>query len=393
MKKLFIKFCCILLSITVLGECILCNNTTYAANSDKRLTTKTQLLRVEKDNNTEVLDKIISMLNIMYNDSMFNEFDYSNIKIGDYISTYNSDTNSEVYIYPIFANDVCIMTAEVGNGADVSLSNDISVYNSICEKLESDTSYVLYIDDGIYYAQDEYDTIELVDTGIIQNEIKSEFEYYSYNEKISNITHKRNASIEFIEVPDENTILEIVDAAKDFNDVTLGTVSTTISTSSTGTPIKNVTCNITKFVTQGNYGLCWAATVATIIDYIRNSSLTAINIADMMGIDYNAGATVSQVSSALQRVGLSYKISNSKLAWSQAKTNITLDKPFALCLYTSGAGHMLTGFGYGCELSDLNSASRVVYAWDPNGYKIMFGYNASTITTSGYSFNWSNTLY
>lgn len=283
------------------------------------------------------------------------------------------------------------MTAQVGNDINVSFSNDTRLFDAIDEILEDDHSYVLYIDDGIYYAQDENDTIELEDTGIIQEAIESEFQDYSYNDKISDRIEYANTPVEFTDAPSEEVVLKSVEISEENDEINYGTVITSTGPDSSGMAVTSVMCNIKYFYLQGNYSLCWAATVATIYNYKNNTSITAKNVADKMGIGYNTGASASQTKSALSSYGLSYSITNSKLAWANVKSNIsTKDKPFAICLTNSalGVGHMMTGYGYYCTQTDNLSAYRFVNAWDSNGYFLLFPYISDTITTSGYSFQW-----
>lgn len=49
---------------------------------------------------------------------------------------------------------------------------------------------------------------------------------------------------------------------------------------------------------QGNYGLCWAAAVATITNYMQDKNISAKNVADKMKIGYNTGATLSEAQDA-----------------------------------------------------------------------------------------------
>ena len=66
---------------------------------------------------------------------------------------------------------------------------------------------------------------------------------------------------------------------------------------------------------QGKYGLCWAASVATIVNYRNGTAYTAKNVADRMGIEYNTGGTLENASLALNLYGVAcfgYKVNNQK---------------------------------------------------------------------------------
>lgn len=65
-------------------------------------------------------------------------------------------------------------------------------------------------------------------------------------------------------------------------------------------------CNLNN--AQGQYGrqMCWAASVATIVNYIRGTGYTAWDVCNMMGIGYDQGATASEKQQALAHYGINY---------------------------------------------------------------------------------------
>lgn len=65
-----------------------------------------------------------------------------------------------------------------------------------------------------------------------------------------------------------------------------------------------------------------------------------------------------------------------KMSWTALKTEIDNDYPVILDIYllVSGAdGHILVGYGYRCGIVDNVVTSRIVCAWDPNGFMIYLG--------------------
>lgn len=56
------------------------------------------------------------------------------------------------------------------------------------------------------------------------------------------------------------------------------------------------------FVPQGNFNLCWAASVASVGRFHTGTVRTAQQVANAVGIPFNAGATASQTRNALQSV-------------------------------------------------------------------------------------------
>ena len=66
---------------------------------------------------------------------------------------------------------------------------------------------------------------------------------------------------------------------------------------------------------QGNYGLCWAASVATICNYLNGSNITAKNVADEMNIGYEEGAWLYDAQRALNAYGVVYNNYNDSTSY------------------------------------------------------------------------------
>ena len=138
---------------------------------------------------------------------------------------------------------------------------------------------------------------------------------------------------------------------------------------------------------------CWAACIATIVNYKKSSNITEEGVISASGI--TSGADINQTLSVLNDYSLSYKSTLSKIGWSRVKSCISADYPFIIGLESGGMGHMITGYGYSCTQGDPDSdtASRYVKAWDPVGSKISFAYYSTYVTCSGYTGQWVSTIY
>lgn len=78
---------------------------------------------------------------------------------------------------------------------------------------------------------------------------------------------------------------------------------------------------------QASYGLCWAASVATIVNYVfvsTNSNVTAKDACAKEGIGWNDGATILQKQQAL----FDYKIPYASLAYRQCTWSEVTSKRF-----------------------------------------------------------------
>lgn len=154
-------------------------------------------------------------------------------------------------------------------------------------------------------------------------------------------------------------------------------------------------CNLSGAQGQGNYGLCWAASAATIINYRRGSSYTAKNIADTMGIGYNSGATINQMASALCQYGLDYSAFYSTIGFGTVKSEIYMGYPFVVSGNSSaGNGHAVTAYGY----RDL-AGGEYVMLWNSamnngQGGVTISQYKSSgmTYTTGSTAYTWSRTV-
>ena len=67
-------------------------------------------------------------------------------------------------------------------------------------------------------------------------------------------------------------------------------------------------CTLYNYKGQGNYGMCWAASVASIVNYIKGSNISAATVCKKMNIGYNDGATPGQAQLALMKYGVDYNL-------------------------------------------------------------------------------------
>lgn len=338
-----------------------------------------ELIGVENVNNDDTISQIAILLN---EESQKNQ----TVKIGDYFSIYNAEDEDLFFVYPIYVNSICKYIAEVSEDGTPTVTNNIDIIKKI--KLLDSGQYVVYIDNGLLYAE-SYLGKEFISQVYLseQNEIKDFVTDTFYEKKQFLDLNYSFENLRYVDINSEEYIYTIENKQNNNSRSVVGGIEDSLIT---------YKCNITNFVSQGNYGLCWSAASATIINYKTGSNFNAQYLADKYHIDYDAGANAVQIQSCLNGSGLSYNASASKISWSQIKSNINADKPFVIGLVQSGAGigHALTGYGYGCLSRDTGVGFRTIYAWDPNGYKISFLDNlSSAITTSGRVWSWSESIY
>lgn len=314
-------------------------------------------------------------------------------EIGNAETIYNADTPSISYMIPVFCNQECAGMVEVDLDGNVTATDNTELYANIMD-LESN-EYLLFATGGIIYAGLPGETVEIYDTGFVlpQNDTYTSLSYEG----------KVGVAEEYI-----NTI----ELAFDISAVTDATVMPCILDPEIALfarpPIftETETCAITDFVPQNNFSICWAACVATIVNFRNNDNLTAEEVAIAMGHhnydneNYH-GATADVTASALNLYGLNYTNSSAKLTWTSLKNNIETNRPFIIGIQTTingeTAGHMLTGYGYSCHVGDgeTYADSRLVTVWDPNGHQTTIQYNATSFQLDlySYSWNWIVTIY
>ena len=112
---------------------------------------------------------------------------------------------------------------------------------------------------------------------------------------------------------------------------------------------------------QYNYNMCWAACVATVVNYKQKSSLNPFEVCQKMAVPYDAGGTIFNIRDALNAYGVAYsKVRYDMLSWSEVKDNIDNKHPIVAILSNnqSDIGHSIVVFGY------VTSSETIKY-WDP----------------------------
>ena len=156
-----------------------------------------------------------------------------------------------------------------------------------------------------------------------------------------------------------------------------------------------------QYVGDTQYGLCWAATVASIVRFEKPTtygSLTAQNVADYMKIGYDDGGTNSVAKKALAHyLGSSYSptVKNSVLTQSAIKTLIDgTDPAYMQCRRPDGflsyTYHAVALIGY-----DFTSSSTQIEIMDPayECYKnCTYSDGNWTFAFGSYTYTWIKTV-
>lgn len=135
---------------------------------------------------------------------------------------------------------------------------------------------------------------------------------------------------------------------------------------------------------QGNLPICWAASVATIVNYRKGSNLSAKDVCDKMKTGYN-GASIDTKLNALHEYGLTaYKKQVSSMSWKTIIKNIDEKRPIAMSTFSTNSGHAVTLIGY-----RFRNGTKYVVLWNsgnkqvqtvtyPSTGKVSYSYNNTT---------------
>lgn len=307
-------------------------------------------------------------------------------EIGNAVTIYNADMACVSYMIPVFCDQECVGMVEVDVAGNVTMTDNITLYTNITELPSAE--YLLFASGGIVYAAFPGEILELYDSGF-DFSLNDEFVSLSYVDKVevADECFETTKSIFDISAVIEEAVMPcIVDS-----ELALFALPPVL--------IETEKCLITDFVTQNGYNICWAACVATIVNYRNGDDLSAEEVATAMGHNYISdsypGASISETVSALSLYGVNCSFASAKLTWPSLKNNIKNDRPFIIGIRATvnnrSVGHMLTGYGYSCHVGDgdMYAGSRYVTVWDPNGAQVTFQYNATSFKLTLYSWMWT----
>lgn len=156
-------------------------------------------------------------------------------------------------------------------------------------------------------------------------------------------------------------------------------------------------CKLYNKQAQGNYGLCWAASIATIANYLNGTNYTAKQIADREGICYNEGADNTQALKAMADFGVPYDKVGGTLPWSEIKSKTVSKTPIYMVAESKEDAHATVLYGY----KNKNGTQYIVMWnpfsvwWENEGETVVVEY-ADQFTTYSYgddTYKWSSSIY
>lgn len=155
-------------------------------------------------------------------------------------------------------------------------------------------------------------------------------------------------------------------------------------------------CNINNAKGQGSGNKCWAASVATIVNYIKGRNVSAKNVCDAINRGVNDGGNIDHQKKALLYYGVNYSRLDSQLSsFGFVKANIQSKRPIAIVGGRSaGLGHAFTLYGYKNVVD-----GQYLMIWDSalnsgtGGVSIVkYNANGTTLNSLGINYTWAATL-
>lgn len=294
-------------------------------------------------------------------------------KLGCPFVIYEPDKSvqDEIYYYPILdsQDNIILLMCIMGTTQGWNLSISEEWVDGLQQVGDITTDVVFYKTGDILYAENEQRSYIIaggVDSGT------SSFQRESYESKKQDIS---GINTRFVKVNTEN--IEITE------DNQYDTYTPGFSTSTSSQKI----CSLYNKQGQGSYGLCWAASVATICNYLNGTNVTAKNVADKMGIGYNEGGGLYDAQLALSKYGVQYNNvldAQNRMSWSNLKTNIDNKYPVYVSAKTSESGHAVTAYGY-----LVAAGTNYVVLWNSGTQKSI----TATFKSSGTTFTYNNDTY
>lgn len=312
------------------------------------------------------------MLQIFYDESEKTDtYDVNNSSLGIpfIIIEWNKSTQAEIYYFPIYNNDKVIAVLSVLNTSDgytASIdSNLVDFLNNIdYPKIDKKDIMMFYRIDNELYTEDSIPSL------------------YSSEFTINTLSAHSNISNRFISADISYSI------SLDNPEIDVDNYTSSFSENTT----KAKVCSLYNKKGQGSYGMCWAASMSTIVNYLSGLNVQPKLMCDNMLIGYDSGATIGQARTAMTHyyTNAYSVIRYSTVSADKIQQNINNKKPMYLSsvdTQNSNSGHAVVLYGY-----RIVSDSKYLVLWNPGlsngagatqvvlfrGTSTVFAYNNST---------------
>lgn len=253
------------------------------------------------------------------------------VYVGDpyFICDLDTSESNEIYFYPIInsGNDqiVCVVSL-LGTVDGWTYSVDTEMVELLEDVDYTENQTIFYESDDCIFA-DNYESVESLDH--IGNAECENFSEKTFDEKVD-VIHEKMLNVQKVDTD--------VQVESNLEAYTPGYT-------------KNAKANVLTLYnpqSQGTLPICWAASVATIVNYIKGKKISAKAVCRREKTGY-VGANIDTKQKALKDYGVRYsKNRDYQIGWTTIKSNIDAKKPIAVSSFTSDGkrAHAVTAYAY-----------------------------------------------
>lgn len=330
----------------------------------------------------EALDNYAYMTEYAMENAGEDNLNNRQLRLGEpfYIFSEDSEKQEQIYYYPVLNEEdkfIYVLTV---------ICTDKGCQLSLDDQMAEQLNEINYFNvDYIFYRLGENITAE-------NQKIKQCISGYEYESSLDSLTFEEKYEI-YMETADSLCLVDTDISCVD--DASLVADGYTPEFDIENYEIKNVEvrCKLYNAQGQGYYGLCWAACVATVVNYIQGKNLSAKQIADLMGINYNDGGNIYDDEKALHHYNIDYSAIDERLSFDTIRRNIADKKPIIMSCKTEDLmdGHAVTIVGYRSRLNKDNFLTiwnSALNSGQGGSTVIKYSDNVVTISSSGKTFYW-----
>lgn len=318
----------------------------------------------------------------------FNASEVSSLQLGQAFTVYNLNNDSlsatKGYYYPVLFNNTIkgILSVEKNSNGEFTSTLTKSFADKL-NTLKNDAFTLINVNGNLFATSKNNST--LIHKGLNKASTKVSGKLSSSVLKKLNrlIQHRNDKIININNVPKPTR--------KSFSPY-----SNTNSSTNTVATAKKLPVSI---VLQGSHPWCWAATAAALINYDKNTRLTA---ADVVNYTFNGklvddGGTPDEIIAAYKHWGLSATQYSTPLTYNSVTSYINNNTPInALMYYNDGSsleGHSMSLIGYSTSKNGHKTYTMI----DPNeNYYVSVAATSSgnnvDYNLEGYEFEWYGTI-
>lgn len=272
----------------------------------------------------------------------------------------NYNNQEEIYYFPLAIDEDIeyIMSAfYVEEEINASISKEYAVVLEDINYYQNDNCILYSVEDSLV-AVDEKNNQKIYSEENYERVVISEFYNYDYAEKLGYIADNYR----------KNGVKEASDT---------DTAGTGFSTKNTYEYILDMN---NRTAPQGSENICRAATIATTVNYLRNTTnVTARKVCDVINHSYREGSLSDMVDAMSYYRLINYGITYNQISFDRVGTNIRSEYPIMMWGNSSNGGnaHVVTIIGYSTH----------------GGIQLIKFYNSATDDIESASYNSAGTRY